>query len=289
MKLKNYNQLFLLSISLWIAACSKNPVPVETETTPNPTATTVVQRTHPGAYTQEQLIEDARQLAEIIENTHPDPYIRGGGRIAFHRRLQRFLEVIPPEGMTRGEFIRLLRPFMGSIGDSHTNIWSNYGVSHTSPGGVPLRFDIVEQSLYVSSVPRGVDQDLIGATLASVENVPLAELIQRQKRFRAENEYHALDALTFESLWYKPYMQDLIPEWQDTSQVTVDLQLPTGEIQSLSLDLTQKMTNWHSPATQVTLPSPNSVGLAYEFFDMERWHFNIGCWQLSHLPSKDTT
>jgi hypothetical protein len=246
--------------------------PVAEATTPKAEtiATAVAPTTRPGAYSQEQLIEDARQLAEFIENTHPDPYIRGGGRIAFHRRLQRLLEAIPTEGMTRDEFIRLLRPFIGGVGDSHTDIWSDYGVSDNTPGGVPLRFDVVAQSLYVAGVPQGVDKDLVGAILISVEGVPLAELVKRQERLRAENEYHALDILVFESLWYRPFMQDLLPEWQDTSQVTVDLQLSTGEIQSLSFDLPQMMTSLHTPATKVTLPSGDEAGLAYSFYDAER-------------------
>ena len=40
-----------------------------------------------GLLNKELLIEDVRQLADILESTHPDPYRHGGGRIAFHRRL----------------------------------------------------------------------------------------------------------------------------------------------------------------------------------------------------------
>ncbi|UCD29926.1 MAG: DUF620 domain-containing protein, partial [Planctomycetota bacterium] len=39
-------------------------------------------------FTKKELITDARQLAAIIEDTHPDPYKHIGGKIAFHRRLQ---------------------------------------------------------------------------------------------------------------------------------------------------------------------------------------------------------
>jgi hypothetical protein len=256
----------ILSIPVLMVACvgGEDAIPPET---PAPIATAtgaqeaVVPTTRPGAFSQEQLVEDARQLAEIIENAHPDPYIRGGGKIAFRRRLQRLLEAIPAEGMTRDEFVRLLRPFIGAVGDAHTDIWNDYRVSDYSPGGVPLRFGIVEQSLYVAGVPKGMDQNLIGATLVSVEGVPLAELVQRQERLRAENEYHALWALANVSLWCRPYMQDLLPEWQDTSQVTVDLQLPSGEIQALSFDLSQGTSALHTPETQVKLPSTNAAGL----------------------------
>ena len=140
------------------------PAATPTEVAPDPTSTVGVATTNVGPFSREYLIDDSRQLAGIIEKVHPDPYIRGGGKIAFHRRLQRLLEAIPTEGMTRDEFLRLLHPFVAAVGDSHTNIWTDYQVNFHSPGGVPLRFDVVEQSLYVAGVPQGVDQDPIGAT-----------------------------------------------------------------------------------------------------------------------------
>jgi hypothetical protein len=284
MKLRAFSLLVLLFMLLGIVACGESPAPtvtpiVATQTTPptaaatpegQPTATAVVPTTQSGEFSREQLIEDAWQLAETIESVHPDPYIRGGGKIAFRRRLQRLLDAIPAEGMSSDEFLRLLHPFVAAIGDSHTYIRSDYRVNRLAPGGVPLRFDIVEQSLYVDGVPQGLDQDLIGATLVSVEGVPLAELVERQQRMRAENEYHALYLLTSRSLWYRPFMQDLLPEWQDTGRVTVDLQLSSGEIQALSFDLPQTMDRLQTPATQVTLPSTGQGGFLYDFYDTER-------------------
>jgi len=46
------------------------------------------------------LIQDARQLAQILDLTHADPHIRGGGKIAFHGRLQEIIRAIPQEGMS---------------------------------------------------------------------------------------------------------------------------------------------------------------------------------------------
>lgn len=34
-----------------------------------------------GMFSRDQLIEDTRQLADIIENVHPDPYINGGATL----------------------------------------------------------------------------------------------------------------------------------------------------------------------------------------------------------------
>ena len=47
----------------------------------------------------------------MLESAHSDAYLNVGGRIAIHRRLQRVLNAIPDEGMTkRDDFFRLVRP-----------------------------------------------------------------------------------------------------------------------------------------------------------------------------------
>jgi len=249
-------------------ATEQEPTATPAEIEPAPTATPT---TRPGYFSRDELIEDARQLAQLLESAHPDPYIRGGGRIAFHRRLQRLLNAIPEGGMTRDEFVRLLRPFIAAVGDAHTDIWDDYRVSDNTPGGVPLRFDIVGQSLYVSGAPDKEDSDLIGALLVSVEGVGLAELCERQRQVQGtENEYHVLQLLAHQSLWYKPFLEELLPEWEDDSRVSVELQLPGGEVQELAFDLPQRMHRLHTSESQVALPSTDDSGFLYDFLDDER-------------------
>jgi hypothetical protein len=249
-------------------ATEPEPSITPTEAAPQPTATPT---TRPGYFSREQLIEDAWQLADAIESAHPDPYIRGGGRIAFHRRLQQLLNAIPEGGMRREEFIHLLRPFIAAIGDAHTELWSDYPVNDHAPGGVPLRFEIVEESLYVAGVPDQESRDLIGSILVSVEGVPLAELCERQRRLQGtENQYHALYLLANLSLWYRPWMEDLLPEWQDSRRVGVELQLPDGESREVVFDdLPKGMGAMLTPESQVPLPSTDDSGFLYEFLDAE--------------------
>jgi uncharacterized membrane protein len=53
---------------------------------------------------KDSLIQDIRQLSDILETSHPDPYIRGGGKIAFHERLHKLMISIPDSGMTKSKF-----------------------------------------------------------------------------------------------------------------------------------------------------------------------------------------
>ena len=254
------------TMTMTAVATEPEPSATPTEAVPQPTAAPT---TRPGYFSRDALIADARQLADIIESTHPDPYINGG-RVAFHRRLQHVLHSIPEAGMRREEFVRLLIPFVAGVGDGHTVLDNEYPVSQNSPGGVPFYLAAIEENLYVAGVPRGIDTDLLGSLLVSVEGIPVAELCKRQERMEGvDNYYHALQSLIDESIHYKPHMQDLIPEWEDTSRVTVELQRPTGEIEAFTFDLPISMSSITTPKSQVTLPSTGSSGFTYKFMDEE--------------------
>ena len=237
-----------------------------------------------GAFSREQLIEDARQLADILESTHPDPYINGGGRIAFHRRLHRLLNAIPEEGMTRDEFYRLLRPFVAGVGDAHTILMGGYRRDRRQPGGVPLRFAVVESSLVVTSVPRAAQQDLLGARLVSVQDVPLAELLQRQKQLVGiDNQYHGLQRLARESLRYKAYLQDLVPEWKNTAHVRVELRSRNGATLARRLAQPGLFASWSTRSSRVALPVPDASGFLYAFLKAPGLEREIAYLRFTHM------
>jgi hypothetical protein len=222
-------------------------------------------------YTQDQLFEDARQLAQIIEDTHPDPFVHCGGRIAFYRAFQDVLEAIPAGGMVRDDFVRILRPWIALVGDGHTDIWEDYRVSSSTPGGVPLSLGVIEESLYVAGVRRGDDPELIGAKLLSVEGVPLAELCERQRQVQGtENDYFVLYILSSQSLYYRPHMQDLLPEWEDQSRVRVELELASGEIREVEYTLPKGMRYVTRPTSAIKVPPSETSGFVWTFWDEEQ-------------------
>ncbi|UCG62337.1 MAG: hypothetical protein JSV52_03365 [Candidatus Zixiibacteriota bacterium] len=193
------------------------------------------------------LIEDVRQLAGILEDTHPDPYIRGGGKIAFQRRIWHALEAIPEEGMTRDEFYYVLSPIIASVKDAHTKIHDPYFSSGKynpyAPGGLPLYFDIIEQSLYVMAVADSSHKDLIGARLVSVEGVPFKKLFERQRKVKGfENVYDVLSSLgKTGTLWLGHLLGDLVPEWNDRTKIRTQLALPDGTEKEFPIDVPQQM------------------------------------------------
>lgn len=222
---------------------------------------------------QKYLIEDVRQLADIIESIHPDPYANVGGKVAFHRRLQSILEAIPPQGMTQLDFYRLLRPFVTMIGDAHTSLAVPYDESPTQPTALPLIFGIVGTDFYVRAVPDEKYRPLLGALLVSVEGVPVKELLARARPMvSAENEYQILNNVAFGGfLYYASFLSDLVPEWVERSRVRVVLRDKDGHEAEHAIPVpSQPPGKWISAGSRVKRPRPYQAGFTHTFLDSAR-------------------
>ncbi|NHJ46281.1 MAG: hypothetical protein FK733_00700, partial [Asgard group archaeon] len=215
------------------------------------------------------LLEDIKQLADIIESSHPDPYSKGGGKIAFHYRLHKLLLSIPQEGLIKDDFQKLLLPFIAAIGDGHTRIHVKYNLNEKQPGGIPLYFDIIEKSLYVSGVIAENNKDLIGSVLHSVENIPFDVLCDRVSKIQGiDNEYGPLVNLDHKNyLWNKPTLLALIPEW-NRDKITIELKSPLGEINEITFDTDLE---YNQPSIMkesiIEIPSTEKSEFAYNFLD----------------------
>jgi len=212
------------SLSTRLAALQATPAQVDQET---------------GALlTRQQALEDIRTLSEVLESAHPDPYLAGGGKVAYHRRLQQLIRGIPESGMSTIELHARLQPFIANLGDGHTSLpFDTSTRNRADPGGIPLYFEVLDQRLWVAAVTSGDQLDLIGTTLEAVEGVPFAELVQRESLQRGhDNVHHALSNLAgFGALYFAEPLRRLVPEWEDSQQVTVRLRRPSGILEDYSL------------------------------------------------------
>ena len=218
------------------------------------------------------LVDDVRQMASILESTHPDPYYHGGGKIAFHRRMQNLIRTIPEEGLTKAEFYRHLCPFVAAVGDGHTALWELYRSNSQSPGGIPLYFQIVEDFFYVAGVIDSAHQHLIGSKLVSVENVPIDELLKRQARIKGcDNEYQLMRNLGYDgSLWHKKKMEHLLPEWNGDSIHVVLMNTGGNEIELSFQPNKTGRDQMITASTSVNLPSTEKSNYVYRFMDEEK-------------------
>lgn len=231
------------------------------------------------------LVEDVRQLADIIETSHPDPYSHGGGRIRFHYRLHALLNAIPADGMTKDDFIRLLRPFVAAVGDQHTSIYTDYAVDNAAPGGLPFVFGVVEKDLFVQIPFVESDLEYYGSMLLSVEGVTVRELVDRFKRLEAcENDYFALREFARGRLLFEPYLHELVPEWVDRSKVEFQLRRPSGAIETVTRKLPIGLSGPLSFAdSAVELPKTDDSGFLWDFIDPLEQGTKIAYLRVDHM------
>jgi hypothetical protein len=222
---------------------------------------------------REALIRDIRELSEVLENAHPDPYINGGGKVAYHRRLQALIRSMPDDGLDRADFHAALLPFIARVGDGHTVLLAGESErDDNEPGGLPFVFEVVEDRLYVDAVAREEYLHLIGATLDSIEGVPFAELLARESlRQGHDNELHAMSSLARRgALFFGDSLRRLVPEWKDRSKIHLILRDATGK--RLTLEV-QPLENVEYPLRRRSSsiePAQDGGWFGYRFLDLDR-------------------
>lgn len=146
----------------------------------------------------ERLRADLRRLEQLLVEAHPDPFVAGGGRVAFARRFDEAALRIGDDGMTVAEFLALVRPLVASVRDGHTTVGSPLTRSDDARAQVELA--IAGGEIYVAGVPTEADRHHLGARVTGVDGVPIAELAARMRGLRGyDNAYgnlvHLRDAL----------------------------------------------------------------------------------------------
>ncbi len=212
-----------------------------------------------GLISKDELIADTRQIAELIESAHPQPYFVGGGKLAFHERFQSVLRAIPQEGMGREAYRGLLSPLLVSIGDGHTNVYPD---GPTDFSGIPLYFLVVEEGLYVAGAMDDEHKSLFGARLESIEGVEFDQLVERtRKYYGADNIYGTLAQLAnFEFfLGKRSVLEDLVPEWQDKSLLKASFKLPDGKSEVVRF-ATRSRVDDRLKGTEKVLELPSTSG-----------------------------
>ncbi len=213
------------------------------------------------------LIEDTRQLIKVLEESHPDPYINFGGKIAFHRNFQQILSIIPENGMTNKEYYNLLVPFIAKMHTMHTGLINPEKPGQNGPG-IPLKFKIIDSDLIVVEVPSADYKDLLGSKLISVNSITLNSLLDRQTRLRGiENKPGELVFLSI-SLKTINGIKNLIPEWSRDEKITAEFKSNSGTI--ISKDFKIPYSNQGEPiaySSKVIKPSTEKSDVVYDFLD----------------------
>jgi hypothetical protein len=136
---------------------------------------------------------------------------------------------------------------------------------------MPLSFGSIERCLFVDGVPSDKDRPLLGAKLLSVEGVSLAAMLERMTSLLGiENDTHGLTMLNA-FLGRTALTKELLPEWQDSSNIRVQLELADGKKQDGSFALGDKTASPLVRAgSKLDVPSMEKTQFAYRFVSPDR-------------------
>ena len=67
----------------------------------------------------EEAVADVWHLARLLEHAHPDPFLRGGGRVAFYQAVDDVLRDLPEGDIEPAVLRDHLLPIVARVGDEH--------------------------------------------------------------------------------------------------------------------------------------------------------------------------
>lgn len=234
------------------------------------------------AYPREELVEDLRYLAETLSESHPDPFSGHGGRVAFHRRLEASVRDVPESGESVESFYPRAAELAARVRDGHTSLEaperdeseSGSGFAETEDatdgvaGELAVGFRVVGDELYVDEVYEQTHDDLLGARLLAVEDVPMADLVERAGRLHgADNVFQRRVRVTL-------LLQEIEPLRYLLDDVIRDpacrFELADGRTVDRTVARTEA-TDEPVASLETTVASPETDGEpAYRFLDDDR-------------------
>lgn len=126
-----------------------------------------------------EMLEDLRFVADTIEQVHPDPFVRCGGRIRFYQRLRAIGKALPAE-MSSTDFAIELGRVTAVIGDGHTAIHTHNAAPEVA--SFPIEFTVIESELVVTAIQPD-HAHALGERLASANGIPVSTLLERLRDF----------------------------------------------------------------------------------------------------------
>lgn len=134
------------------------------------------------------LTEDLRFLATAIESNHPDPYRGYGGRLPFHRRLERLVEDMPPEA-TAAEFHNHATSLINGVEDGHSVLTPPDQKRDAEDLQLPVSLRVIGEAIFVEGVYDETDTDILGGQVTAVNGMSVEQLAERRNLRAAENRY----------------------------------------------------------------------------------------------------
>lgn len=142
----------------------------------------------------DSLVEDFRYFIAELEQTHPDPYSRYGGRTMFSRAVEACETKMRSDSIcTRGQLASSINAFLVPLHDGHTSV-ANPDTNPSQSTAMlctPIKFRVLDDGLIVRAIDKEHSQS-IGARLLEIEGIGADELVRRiSSQIPSENKVGA--------------------------------------------------------------------------------------------------
>lgn len=218
----------------------------------------------------EQLVEDARQMIEIIESCHPDPYTNMGGKIEFHLAFHQMLKEFPKEGMSAEDFWWKISAFLANIKDGHTYL---YPLKQPNPdiGAIPMQFTVMADSVLV--IKRVYNEDClkyIGCQVLKINGLKIDSLLRKISLiYPMENYFDRFRNLKI-YLWYGDYFQKLFPDWNAGDPIAIELLDNKSQVKSIKVStgkISYKAVNVNE--SSIELPGTKKSDFVFDWINKD--------------------
>lgn len=187
---------------------------------------------------RDTLISDFDSFIKILEETHPDPYTRFGGKVLFHKAASEVRDKLEKEEHTVRDFAQLLSSFLIRLGDGHSYV----GVPELPESQqnknkwlyLPVAMATIPDGLILSKVPIE-HKSLIGSRVLEVNGIPIDQLTEKAKKIAAIENLYGAYALLASNLRDVSFLKRILPLESTEDKVTFLLSTPDNKEQVLSL------------------------------------------------------
>lgn len=140
---------------------------------------------------KQSLIKDIKQMAKMLDETHPDPFSAYGNRIEFYREVKHLIDELPETGMDTLAFFKHLSPLLSKIDDGHTRLrLPKSELSIFKDYILPIKFKIADDCIFVSETSEEY-KELLGCKLIKINGESVEGFITKLKALKPlENSFH---------------------------------------------------------------------------------------------------
>jgi hypothetical protein len=184
----------------------------------------------PERLSREQAVRDTKHLVRLLELSHPDPYTRLGGKVAFHRKVRALIDSLPADGIATREFADRLQTFLGRLHDGHTHLKWETGPSwrEAQPDAVPVSFACSAGGPYLSAFDAADLEGTRGFRLRAVEGLPYEELAERLSAVASVENRHGACHVLRHVVVSPTLLARLVPQADPSDGIAYELEAPDG-------------------------------------------------------------